>query len=124
MAAFPRKFPRRGEIYMVDFNPARGSEQAGIRPALVVSNDVANRSSPNVTVAAITKTIPKRDYPFNVHLPAGDLPLPGTICCAQVMTISKERLMRHRGQIDDQLLRNVDEALRVSLGLARFANPS
>jgi mRNA interferase MazF len=109
---------------MVNFDPARGSEQAGTRPALVVSNDVANRNSPNVTVVAITKNIPERDYPFNVHLPAGELPLPGTIYCAQIMTISKERLMRHRGQVDESILRSVDEALRVSLGLPRFANLS
>ncbi len=124
MAAYPRQFPRRGEIYMVNFNPARGSEQAGIRPALVVSNDVANKVSPNVTVVAITKTIPKRQYPFNVHLPAGDLPREGTILCAQLMTISKERLMRHRGQVDDQIMAAVDEGLRAHLGQPRFANPS
>jgi mRNA interferase MazF len=124
MAAFPRKFPRRGEVYMVDFNPARGSEQAGIRPACVVSNDVANQHSPNVTVVAITKTIPIRSYPFNVHLPAGVLPREGTILCAQILTIDKKRLMRHRGQLDSAFMDQVDEALRVSLGLPRFANPS
>jgi mRNA-degrading endonuclease toxin of MazEF toxin-antitoxin module len=77
-----------------------------------------------VTVVAITSTIPSRAYPFNVHLPAGELPREGTICCAQEMTISKERLMRHRGQLDGGMMRQVDEALRVSLGLPRFANPS
>jgi len=124
MAGFPRTFPRRGEIYMVDFNPARGSEQAGIRPACVVSNDVANQRSPNVTVVAISKTVPKKQYPFNVHLPAGVLPLEGTIMCAQVMTITRERLMRYRRTLDTDQMRGVDEALRVSLGLPRFANPS
>src|SRR6266540_2674531 len=110
MAAFPRSFPRRGEIYMVDFDPARGSEQAGVRPACVVSNDVANLNSPNVIVVAITSTIPERDYPFNVHLPAGALPREGTILCAQVMTISKARLSRHRGEVDDQTMRVVADA--------------
>lgn len=110
---------------MVNFDPSRGSEQAGIRPACVVSNDVANRNSPNVTVVAITGTIPPRAYPFNVHLAGGAaLDRDGTILCAQVMTISKERLMRHRGEIDNQTMRNVDEALRVSLGLPHFAKPS
>jgi len=124
MAVFPRTFPRRGEIYMVDFDPARGSEQAGTRPACVVSNNVANQHSPNVTVVAITSTVPEKAYPFNVHLPAGALPRDGTIYCAQILTISKERLMRHRGELDADQLRAVDEALRVSLGLPRFANPS
>lgn len=109
---------------MVDFDPARGSEQAGTRPACVVSNEVANQRSPNVTVVAITSTIPKKQYPFNVHLPEGVLPRQGTILCAQVMTISKERLIRHRGDLSADQLRDVDEALRVSLGLPRFANLS
>lgn len=91
-----------------------------MRPACVVSNDVANQHSPNVTVVAITSTVPERSYPFNVHLTAGVLPLEGTILCAQVMTISKERLMRHRGRLDATQLAAVDEALRVSLGLPRF----
>ncbi|HET7571768.1 MAG TPA: type II toxin-antitoxin system PemK/MazF family toxin [Gaiellaceae bacterium] len=124
MAAFPRTFPRRGEVYMVDFDPARGSEQAGVRPACIVSNDVANQNSPVVTVAAITSTIPSRQYPFNVPLPAGTLPREGTILCAQLMTVSKERLMRHRGDLSQEIMAAVAEALRVHLGLPRFANPS
>jgi mRNA interferase MazF len=124
MAAFPRDFPRRGEIYMVDFDPARGSEQAGTRPACVVSNDVANQRSPNVTVVAVTSTVPRKQYPFNVYLAAGVLPREGTIYCAQIMTISKERLMRYRGTLNTEQMREVDEALRVSLGLPRFANLS
>jgi mRNA interferase MazF len=124
MTAFPKKFPHRGEVYMVDFDPARGSEQAGTRPALVVSNDVNNQHSPVVTVAAITKTIPKKQYPFNVHLPAGVLPREGTIMCGQILTIDKARLMRHRGELDDAAMADVSEAIRVSLGLPHFANLS
>ena len=108
---------------MVDFNPARGSEQQGIRPAVVVSNDTNNQYSPNVIVAAITKTIPKKNYPMNVYLPAGVLPLEGTILGAQLMTLDKTRLLRHRGDLDEQKMNEVETALAKSLGL-RFANPS
>lgn len=109
---------------MVNFDPARGSEQAGIRPACVVSNDVANQHSPNVTVVAITSTVPSKQYPFNVHLEAGVLSREGTILCAQIMTISKERLMRYRGDLEADQMQAVDEAVRVSLGLPHFANLS
>ncbi len=121
---FPRAFPRRGEIYDVDFGQPRGSEQAGRRPALIVSNDINNKNSPVVIVAAITKNIPKKAYPFNVDLPAGILPLGGTIYCGQLLTIDKRRLLRHRGDLDGERIRNVNAALRVSLGLPHFANPS
>jgi mRNA interferase MazF len=120
---FPRTFPRRGEIYMVDFNPARGSEQAGIRPAIIVSNDVSNQHSPVVIVAAITTTIPGKDYPQNVRLEAGALPRAGTIYCGQLYTIDKTRLQNHRGDIPSNLMPDLDRALTVSLGLPRPTPP-
>src|SRR5437773_7847293 len=110
MAAFPRRFPRRGEVYMVDFNPARGSEQAGTRPALVVSNDVNNEHGRVVTVVALTTTIPEKPYPFTVHLPAGVLPREGTVLCNQIMTIDKQRLMRYRAALEPEQIKAVDEA--------------
>jgi mRNA interferase MazF len=120
--AFPKKFPRRGEIYMVDFNPSRGSEQAGMRPAVVVSNDVNNEHSPIVIVAALTRTIPKKAYPFAVPVEAGALPEPGTILCNQLMTVDKTRLVRHRGDVDESLRPALARALAVALDLPR--NPS
>jgi mRNA interferase MazF len=104
---------------MVDFNPARGSEQAGERPAVVVSNDVNNQNSPVVTVAAITSTIRERPYPNTVVLPAGVLPRPGTILCNQLMTVDKSRLRRCRGEIDASLLAELARALAVALDLPR-----
>jgi mRNA interferase MazF len=120
VSAFPRSFPRRGEIYMVDFNPARGSEQAGMRPAVVVSNDINNEHSPVVIVAALTRTIPSRNYPQNVSLPA-DSPLPdaGTILGGQLYTIDRARLERHRGDLSEVQLRELDRALAISLSLPR-----
>lgn len=114
---FPRTFPRRGEIYDVDFNPARGSEQAGIRPAVVVSNDVNNQHSPVIVVAAITSKV-RRTYPQNVMLPQGSpLPLKSVILGNQLTTVAKARLGRHRGQLDAGRREELNRALRLSLDL-------
>jgi len=115
---FPRGFPRRAEIYIVDFNPARGSDQAGKRPALIVSNDVSNQYSSVVLVAAITSSIPAKTYPWNVSLAAGQpLPLAGTIYCNQLVTVAKDRLEAHKGALAATQMADVDRALRISLGL-------
>jgi len=116
---FPRRFPRRGEVYDVDFNPARGSEQAGRRPALIVSNDIQNEHSPVVVVAAITKTVPKKPYPFIVEIPDGILPESSRALCNQLNTIDKERLLRYRGELHRETFAALDGALCVSLGIRR-----
>lgn len=108
--------PRRGEVYFVNFDPVRGSEQAGTRPALIVSNNIANRHSSVVTVVAITSKPAKRSYPQDVYLPAGLL-TEGRILCGQVLTVSKERLQRFMGPVDDEIMDQVDNALRVHLDL-------
>lgn len=111
-------FPRRGEIYDVDFNPARGNEQGGRRPALVVSNDVSNEHSGVVIVAAITSQAAKRQYPWDVPLPAGDpLPLEGRVMCNQLMTVAKVRLLNRRGELSADQLLALKPALQLSLSL-------
>ena len=118
MQQFPKGFPRRGEIYDVNFNPARGSEQAGRRPAVIVSNDVSNQYSPVVIVAAITSNIPAKTYAWNVPLPAGQpLPLEGTIYGNQLLTVAKDRLEDHRGDLTAGQMADLGRALRISLGL-------
>lgn len=115
-----RTIPRRGELYVVDWNPARGSEQAGRRPGLVVSNDLGNRSAPTVIVASITSRVSERRYPFQVRVPqaAGTgLTRDSTVNCAQFITISKDRLERYIGALPPELMRQVDAALRVALNL-------
>jgi mRNA interferase MazF len=104
---------------MVDFNPARGSEQAGVRPAVVISNDVNNQHSSVVIIAAVTsqQVQERARYPINVLLPAGDLPQDSVVLCNQVMTVSKDRLERHRGQLTPQQIEDIGNALRLSLGL-------
>jgi mRNA interferase MazF len=103
---------------MVDFNPARGSEQAGVRPAVIVSNDTNNQHAPIVVVCAITKTVPEKRYPQNVHLDAGrPLPLEGTILGNQLYTIAKDRLGGFRGDLEPDQVNHLNHALRVALGV-------
>jgi len=110
--------PRRGDIYWVDFDPARGSEQAGMRPALVIQNDVGNANAPTTIVAVITSRQMRRRYPFHVLLPDGLLPKRSTVKCEQLLTIDQTRLVgapvAHLGAA---LMAEVDDALRCSLGL-------
>jgi mRNA interferase MazF len=111
-------FPQRGDVYIVDFDPTRGSEQGGRRPALIVSNDVANQYASVVTVVPVTRTIPKKAYPQNVDIPQGHPDLePGTIYCGQPLTVAKDRLGDYVGSIDAQMLADVGDALRAHLGL-------
>ncbi len=110
--------PRRGEVYSVDFSPTRGSEQAGERPALVVSNDVGNEFGSVVTVVAITHTIPRRQYPQNVSLPPDLLDQQGgTIYCGQLLTVAKERLGNLINTLPTAVMDQVDEALALHLSL-------
>ena len=112
--------PRRGDLYVLDWTPARGSEQAGRRPGLVVSNDMGNRFAPVVTVVAVTARPPRREYPVNVHVPtsvATGLTRDSTVLCSQLMTVSKDRLGQYVGTLPPDLMRQVDDALRVALDL-------
>lgn len=122
---------RRGEIYWVDFGGGRGREQSGVRPALVVQNDVGNQFSPTTVVVAITRTIPSRPYPFVVVLPPDDSGLRerSAAHCAQILTIDKdgassrlrpptgESEVRPIGRLNGATMAEVDAALRYNLGL-------
>jgi len=107
--------PRRGEIFEVNWDPARGSEQAGIRPALVVQNDVGNSSSPTTIVVAVTTTSPRKPYPFIVELVGTSLPKVSFANCSQLHTIDKARLGRMMGVAGADVMQRVDEALCHSL---------
>ena len=115
-----RPNPRRGDLYVVDWNPARGSEQAGRRPALVVSNDMGNLAAPTVIVVAVTSRLTERLYPFQVRVSLSTrtgLASESLVNCAQFITISKHRLERRIGVLPPDLMRAVDAALLVALGL-------
>ena len=109
--------PRRGEIYEVNWNPARGSEQAGIRPALVIQNDIGNAAAPTTIVVAVTSKRPSKPYPFVVELADASLPKASFANCAQIYTIDKTRLGQKMGVAPAAVMQRVDEALRVSLQL-------
>jgi mRNA interferase MazF len=109
---------RRGHVYWVDFDPARGSEQTGRRPALVIQNDVGNRHSPTTIVAAMTTRIAEKQYPIEVRLPDDLFGKPSTVLCGQVLTVSQVRLVGPPvARLDAAIMTEVDSALRLSLGL-------
>ena len=107
----------RGEIWLVGFNPGLGSEQTGMRPALVIQNDVGNRYATTTIVVAITATLKK--YPVTVLLDPdeGRLDRPSMVNLAQILTLDKSRLVRRLGAISQSRIREVDAGLLVSLGM-------
>lgn len=108
----------RGEIYWVDWNPSRGSEQSGKRPALIVQNNTGNQLATTTIVAAITSRQMKKAYPFHVSVPNGALSKDSTIMCEQITTIDKSRLDGPRiALLDDGVMEKVDQAIKRSLGL-------
>ena len=113
--------PRRGEIWMVDFNPARGSEQAGIRPALVIQNDAGNANPryPNTIVLAISTK--GKSVPFHVRFDptkGNGLRETSFVKCEQILTIAKARLVgRPMGRATPVQLRNIEVALLLSIGV-------
>ena len=110
--------PHRGEIFAVNWNPARGSEQTGVRPALVVQNDIGNSASSTTIVVAVTSKKPSKPYPFMVELVDASLPKTSFANCAQLYTIDKTRLGRMMGVAAADVMQRVDEALCHSLQLS------
>lgn len=103
---------RRGGVVWVDLDPTRGSEVGRRRPAVILQNEQANRSSPTVTVLPITSST-DRVYPFQVRLPvgAGGLTQESKVLCEQIRTISRDRIVGHLGDLDDETLDEIRKAL-------------
>lgn len=110
---------RRGDIYYADLRPVVGSEQGGVRPVLIIQNDVGNRHSPTVICAAITSKMNKAKLPTHVEIEAGryDIVKDSVILLEQLRTIDKKRLRDRVCHVDYELLERVDKALQVSLEL-------
>ncbi len=110
---------RRGDIYYADLRPVVGSEQGGVRPVLIIQNDVGNKHSPTVICAAITSRMNKAKLPTHVELPTRECEMikDSVILLEQLRTIDKQRLKERICHIDDELQRKVDRALMVSLEL-------
>lgn len=114
---------KRGDIYYADLSPVVGSEQGGLRPVLIVQNDVGNKYSPTVIAAAITSQMTKTRLPTHIDVYAENFGLSrdSVILLEQIRTIDKRRLREKMGHIDDGLMQKVNDALSVSFGLGATA---
>ena len=110
---------KRGDIFYADLSPVVGSEQGGVRPVLIIQNDVGNRHSPTVICAAITSKMNKAKLPTHVELDAGrcEIVKDSVILLEQLRTIDKRRLKDRICHLDSEILKQVDRALKVSLEL-------
>ena len=110
---------KRGDIYYADLRPVVGSEQGGVRPVLIIQNDIGNKHSPTVICAAITSKMNKAKLPTHVELNTKrcDMIRDSVILLEQLRTIDKQRLKERICHIDDELLKDVDRALMISLEL-------
>ncbi|QUH27259.1 type II toxin-antitoxin system PemK/MazF family toxin [Serpentinicella alkaliphila] len=110
---------KRGDIFYADLSPVIGSEQGGVRPVLIVQNDIGNRYSPTVIITAITSQINKAKLPTHVEISASEYGLvkDSVILLEQIRTIDKRRLDEKIGHLDDEMMKKVNEALLISFGL-------
>ena len=110
---------KRGDIYYADLSPVIGSEQGGLRPVLIVQNDVGNRYSPTVIAAAITSKMGKTKLPTHIDITGQNVGLSkdSVILLEQVRTIDKQRLKEKMGHLDDSTMNHVNNAIQVSFGL-------
>ena len=111
---------KRGDIYYADLSPVVGSEQGGLRPVLIIQNDVGNKYRPTVIAAAITSKMAKSKLPTHIDLYADKVGLTkdSVVLLEQIRTIDKQRLKEKMGHLDDEVMHKVDEAIGVSFGLA------
>jgi len=111
---------KRGDIFYADLSPVVGSEQGGMRPVLIVQNDTGNKHSPTVIAAAITSQINKARLPTHIELGAKSYGLSkdSVVLLEQIRTLDKKRLKERMGQVDNNLMDRVDNAIAVSFGLS------
>ena len=113
---------KRGDLYYADLSPVVGSEQGGIRPVLIIQNDVGNKYSPTVIAAAITSKINKARIPTHIELKSDvyGLPKDSVVLLEQLRTLDKRRLTEKIGKLDALAMANVDTALLISLGFSMW----
>ena len=112
-------YPRRGDVFLVNFDPVIGAEIRKTRPALILQNDIANRHSPLTIVAAITSQFEEPLYPTEVLLAKGEggTTKDSVILLNQIRSVDKRRLVRRLGTVRSESMRRVDRSLQISLGL-------
>ncbi len=110
---------KRGDVFYADLSPVVGSEQGGVRPVLVIQNDIGNKYSPTVIIAAVTSQINKAKLPTHIEISGDEYGLnkDSVILAEQVRTIDKKRLKERIGHLDENLMAKVNDALQVSFGL-------
>ncbi|MGB9678801.1 MAG: type II toxin-antitoxin system PemK/MazF family toxin [Thermoanaerobacteraceae bacterium] len=113
---------KRGDIFYADLSPVIGSEQGGIRPVIIIQNDIGNKYSPTVIVSAITSQINKAKLPTHIEINGTDYGLnkDSVILLEQIRTIDKKRLREKIGHFDQEMMEKVNEGLQISLGLIDF----
>ncbi len=113
---------KKGDIFFADLSPVIGSEQGGVRPVLIVQNDIGNKYSPTVIVAAVTSQINKAKLPTHVEIGAlgHGLNKDSVVLMEQLRTIDKKRLKEKIGRVDEEIIAEVNEALTISLGIIEF----
>jgi len=113
---------KRGDVFYADLSPVVGSEQGGVRPVLILQNDIGNKYSPTVIVAAITAQIQKARIPTHIEVSAEiyGLEKNSVILLEQIRTIDKQRLTDKITHLGDELMQKVNEAVNISLGLIEF----
>ena len=115
---------KRGDIYYADLSPVVGSEQGGMRPVLIIQNDVGNRYSPTVIAAAITSRMGKTRLPTHIDIYAdkAGLAKDSVVLLEQIRTLDKRRLKEKMGHLDDKMMNEVNSAIAVSFGLSDSAS--
>lgn len=114
---------KRGDIYYADLSPVVGSEQGGLRPVLIIQNDIGNKYSPTVIAAAITSRLDKTRLPTHIDIYADKVGLAkdSVVLLEQIRTLDKRRLKEKMGHLDDRLMTEVNNAIAVSFGLGESA---
>jgi len=117
-------YPRRGDIYLINFDPTVGHEIKKTRPALIIQNDIANRYSSITIVAAITSKINPSPYPTEVPILSNDsgLPLDSAVLLNQLRSVDHQRLIKRIGRVNSEIMRQVDQAIQISLGCYELNN--
>ena len=112
---------KRGELYYADLSPVVGSEQGGVRPVLIVQNDIGNKYSPTVIICAVTSKLTKAKLPTHVELKEGEAGLmkDSVALLEQVRTIDKRRLQGRIGALDEEVMKSIDKALLISFGFVK-----
>lgn len=110
---------KRGDIYYADLSPVIGSEQGGVRPVIIIQNDIGNKYSPTVIVSAITSQINKAKLPTHVEISSEEYGLnkDSVVLLEQIRTLDKKRLKEKIGHMSDEDMKKVDDALGISIGL-------